>query len=159
MNEQAIPADTPGGEVVRAKRPDVTARHNASDSIFQFLLLRRRPSSMPASSKASRRKEPNSRRKKDYTIVKDVFENELHEYTIIERTRGDIQAITIAAARYGKNLTTSVKQSFFTRQRAFVGFWLQFPCAGVRRSVSLSCPVPHQRLGEASCTTKREAEE
>jgi hypothetical protein len=63
--------------------------------------------------------------KKDYTIVKDVFENEFREYPVIERTRGDIQ-ITIAAARYGKNLTTSVKQSFLTRQRALVKNWLQY---------------------------------
>jgi len=64
--------------------------------------------------------------KSDFTIVKDVFENEFHEYPFIERTRGDTQAITIVAARYGTNLKTSVKQSFLTRQKAFVRFWLQY---------------------------------
>ena len=63
--------------------------------------------------------------KTDFTVVKDVFENEFHEYPFIERTRGDTQTITIAAARYGTNLKTSVKHSFLTRQKAFVRFWLQ----------------------------------
>jgi hypothetical protein len=71
-------------------------------------------------------KKTSKKSKSDFTIVKDVFENEFHEYPIIERTRGDIQAITIAAARYGTNLKTSAKHAFMARQKAFVRFWLQY---------------------------------
>ena len=39
MSEQAIPADTPGGEAVRAKRPDVTARHNARKEIHEQCVM------------------------------------------------------------------------------------------------------------------------
>jgi hypothetical protein len=33
-----------------------------------------------------------------------VYDNEFHDYPTIQRTRGDCQAITIAASRYGTNL-------------------------------------------------------
>ena len=64
--------------------------------------------------------------KSDFTVVQDVYDNEFYDYPRIQRTRGDCQAITIAAARYGTNLKTSVLHSFLGRQKAFVGTWLQY---------------------------------
>lgn len=62
--------------------------------------------------------------KSDFSVVRDVFENEFYDYPFIQRTRGDCQAITIAAARYGTNFKTSLLHSFLGRQKAFISTWL-----------------------------------
>lgn len=62
--------------------------------------------------------------KSDFSIVQDIFENEFHDYPHIQRNRGDCQAITIAAARYGTNFKTSVLHAFLARQKGFISTWL-----------------------------------
>lgn len=62
----------------------------------------------------------------DFSIVRDVFENEFYDYPPIQRNRGDCQAITIAAARYGTNFKTSLLHSFLGRQKSFIGTWLTY---------------------------------
>ena len=70
-------------------------------------------------------KQSSRQSKSDFTVAKDVYDNEFYDYPTIERTRGDCQAITIAAARYGTNLKTSVLHAFLGRQKSFVGTWLR----------------------------------
>ena len=70
-------------------------------------------------------KAAGARESKAFTVVKHVIASKFHNYPHIERSRGDAQAITIAAKDYGTNLKTSTKTSFFCRQRAFLRFWLQ----------------------------------
>lgn len=69
-------------------------------------------------------KQSTRQSKSDFSVVWDVFENEFYDYPIIERNRGDCQAITIAAARYGANFKTSVLYSFLARQRGFISTWI-----------------------------------
>jgi hypothetical protein len=65
--------------------------------------------------------------KEDYSTVKDVFDNEFFDYPRIERRHGDGdgQMITIAARKYGTNLTTSIHYAFLDRQKAFIRTWLR----------------------------------
>ena len=71
-------------------------------------------------------KKSSRKSKSDFTVVKDVHDNEFYDYPAIQRTRGDCQAITIAAARYGTNLKTSVLHAFLGRQKSFLRTWLRY---------------------------------
>lgn len=70
------------------------------------------------------KKESARSSKSDFSIVQDVYDNEFYDYPHIQRNRGDCQAITIAAARYGTNFKTSVLHSFLARQKGFISTWL-----------------------------------
>ena len=72
------------------------------------------------------KKESARESKTDFSIARDVYENEFHDYPTIQRNRGDIQAITIAASRYGTNLKTSVVYAFLGRQKSFIATWIAY---------------------------------
>jgi hypothetical protein len=55
----------------------------------------------------------------------DYVANEFWDFPVIERQRGDCQAIVIAAQRYRTNFLNALKVPFFQRQKAFVYLWCE----------------------------------